>query len=448
MRTCYNVLFGLMLILAAPFYLWKMVRRGQWRRGFGERFGRFGSRTKVALTNRQVLWIHAASVGEVNLSVQLVKALELRVPNLKVVCSTFTSTGMAELHQRLPAHIEKIYFPLDLRRWVSRALKTIRPDAVVLIEAEIWPNFLWSLESRRTPVLLANARLSERSYRAYRRTRFLFRPLLRTLAGVGAQSETDARRWVELGCRPEAVRALGSLKFEASRVDERRLLDAALLLQQLGVRPGTPILVGGSTHAGEEAVLADIFVRLRRQHPDLFLVLAPRHFERGKEVGGELQKRGIPFIYRREITAAKHWEEGSLQALVLNTTGELKYFYEEATVIFVGKSLTTQGGQNPIEPGALGKPMVFGPNMQNFEEIAARFVRGDGAVQVRDAAELEQVLGRLLSDAGRREELGRNAGKVVRSGSGALEQTVEMIVGQLPPEETYVAPLGPSRAGR
>ncbi len=448
MRTCYNILFGLMLIVTAPFYVWKMVRRGHWRRGFGERFGRYGSRTKVALTNRQVLWIHAASVGEVNLSVQLVKALELRVPNLKVVCSTFTSTGMAELHKRLPAHIEKVYFPLDLRRWVSRALKTIRPAAVVLIEAEIWPNFLWSLESRRTPVLLANARLSERSYRAYRRAGFLFRPLLRTLAGVGAQSEVDARRWVELGCRAEAVRVLGSLKFEASRVDERRLLDAALLLRQLGVRPGTPILVGGSTHAGEEAVLADIYLRLRERHPGLFLILAPRHFERGKEVGGELERRGIPFIYRREITAAKQWEAGALQALVVNTTGELKYFYEEATVIFIGKSLTVQGGQNPIEPGALGKPMVFGPNMQNFEEIAARFVQGGGAIQVQDAAGLEQALASLLGDATRQAELGRNAGKVVRSGSGALEQTVEMIVGQLPPEDTYVAPLGPPEAER
>jgi 3-deoxy-D-manno-octulosonic-acid transferase len=442
LRACYNLLFGVALLLTSPYYVWKMVRRGQWRRGFAERFGRYGSKVKVALTNRQVLWIHAASVGEVNLAVQLVKALELRVPNLKVVCSTFTSTGMAELHKRTPAQVEKIYYPLDLRRWVSRALKTIRPKAVVLIEAEIWPNFLWSLHARRIPVVLVNARLSDRSYRAYRRFRFLFRPLLATFAGVGAQSEADVPRWVELGCPPDAVCVTGSLKFETARVDERRLLDVAALLRQLGVPPGAPILLGGSTHAGEEAVLADIFLRLRARHPQLFLVLVPRHFERGKEVGTELQKRAIPFIYRREISAARQWPPGALQALVVNTTGELKYFYEEATVIFVGKSLTTQGGQNPIEPGVLGKPMVFGPNMQNFAEIAAGFVAGGAAVQARDAAELEQVLGELLADPDRCEAMGRNAGRVVKSSSGAIERTVELIVQQLPPDETYVAPLG------
>jgi 3-deoxy-D-manno-octulosonic-acid transferase len=325
---------------------------------------------------------------------------------------------------------------------VSRALKTIRPAAVVLVEAEVWPNFLWSLHARRTPVLLVNARLSERSYRAYRRFGFLFRPLLATFAGVGAQTDADARRWVELGCRPNAVCVTGSLKFETSRVDERRLLDVAALLRQLGVPPGAPILLGGSTHAGEEAVLAEVFLRLRVRHPQLFLVLVPRHFERGKEVGTELQKRGVPFIYRREISTSRHWPAGALQALVVNTTGELKYFYEEATVIFVGKSLTAQGGQNPIEPGVLGKPMVFGPHMQNFAEIAARFVQGEAAVQVKDVAELEQVLGELLADPARREQMGRNAGRVVKSSAGALERTVDLIVRQLPPDETYVAPLG------
>jgi len=442
LRACYNLLFGLGLLLASPWYVWKLLRRGQWREGFGGRFGRYGSKVKVALTNRQVLWIHSASVGEVNLAVQLVKALELRVPNLKVVCSTFTSTGMAELRKRTPAQVEKVYFPLDLRRWVSRALKTIRPKAVVLVEAEIWPNFLWSLHARRTPVLLVNARLSERSYRAYRRFGFLFRPLLASFAGVGAQSDTDAARWVELGCSPDAVAVTGSLKFEASRIEERRLLDVAALLQQLGVPPGAPVLLGGSTHPGEEAILAEVFLRLRARYPELFLILVPRHFERGKEVGTELEQRNIPFVYRREITAGRQWPTGSVQALVVNTTGELKYFYAEATVIYVGKSLTVQGGQNPIEPGVLGKPMVFGPHMQNFAEIAARFVQGGAALQVQDAIGLEQALGELLADPARREEMGRNAGRVVKSSGGALERTVELIVRQLPADETYVAPLG------
>lgn len=442
MRTLYNILFLVGFILASPYYFLKMWRRGNWREGFGQRFGRYGSRIKVAITNRHTLWLHAVSVGEVNLCLQLIRALEPRVPNLKIIVSTTTSTGMGELQKKLPAHVAKIYYPVDLRRCVSRALKTLHPEAVVLVEAEIWPNFLWSLRSRRTPVLLVNARLSERSYRGYRRFGFLFRPLFASLAGVGAQSEADAARLIELGCRPEAVQVLGSLKFDTAKVDERRLLDVAALLRQLGVPEGAPVLLGGSTHAGEEAILADIFLRLRARFPELFLVLVPRHFERGKEVGAELTQRGIEFMYRREITVSTQLAPRSLQALVVNTTGELKYFYEEATVVFVGKSLTAEGGQNPIEPGALGRAMVFGPNMQNFPEIAPRFVQEGGAVQVRDAAGLEQAIAALLADPERRATLGRNAQRVVKASSGALERTVEMIVRELPADENYVAPLG------
>jgi len=441
MRTLYNLLFAVAFVLSAPYYFLRLVRRGGWRRNFGERFGRYGSPVKVAITNRHVLWLHAVSVGEVNLCLQLIRALEPRVPNLKLVVSTTTSTGRGELEKRLPPHIAAIYYPVDLRRCVSRALKTLHPEAVVLIEAEIWPNFLWSLRARRIPVFLVNARLSDKSYRRYRRFGFLFRPLFATFAGVGAQSEADAQRLVELGCRPEVVRAFGSLKFDAAKVEERRLLDAAALLRQIGVPAGAPVLVAGSTHAGEEAILAEVFQRLRRRFPDLFLVLVPRHCERGKQVGEALRERGVKFIYRREISTATRLPERSLEALVVNTTGELKYFYEEATVVFVGKSLTAEGGQNPAEPAALGKPVVFGPNMQNFAGIVASFLREGGAVQVRDVAELEATLADLLADPARREQLGAAAAHVVKTQAGALERTVEMIVAGIPQDENYVAPV-------
>lgn len=440
MRRLYNLLFAVAFVLSAPYYFLRLVRRGGWRRDFGERFGRYGSRVKVALTNRHVLWLHAVSVGEVNLCLQLIRALEPRVPNLKLVVSTTTSTGRGELEKRLPPHIAAIYYPVDLRRCVSRALKTLHPEAVVLIEAEIWPNFLWSLRARRIPVFLVNARLSDKSYRRYRRFGFLFRPLFATFAGVGAQSEADAQRLVALGCRPEAVRVFGSLKFEAARVEERRLLDAAALLRQIGVPAGAPVLVGGSTHAGEEAILAEVCQRLRRRFPDLFLVLVPRHCERGKQVGEALRQRGVRFLYRREISTTTRLPERSLDALVVNTTGELKYFYEEATVVFVGKSLTAEGGQNPAEPAVLGKPVVFGPNMQNFAGIVASFLREGGAVQVRDAAELEATLADLLANPARRAQLGAAAAHVVKTRAGALERTVEMIVAGIPRDENYVAP--------
>jgi 3-deoxy-D-manno-octulosonic-acid transferase len=224
---------------------------------------------------------------------------------------------------------------------------------------------------------------------------------------------------------------VGSLKYDAAKLDERRLLDVPSLLRQVGVMPGARLLLGGSTHAGEEAILAEQFLRLRTRFPDLFLVLVPRHFERSREVGSELEARGLRYAYRSEIMAHTQFEPGKIDCLIVNTTGELRYFYEHATIIFIGKSLAAQGGQNPIEPGALGKAMVFGPNMQNFAEVVREFLEQKGAVQVRDPAELERVLGELLADESRREQLGRNALKVVHENLGAIDRTVDMIVKHL-----------------
>ncbi len=439
-RTLYNILFAVCFTLSAPYYFARMRRRGNWQKGFAERFGKYDTKLKQAITNRDVLWMHAVSVGEVNVCTQLIRALEPRLPNLKIVVSTTTTTGMGELQRKLPNHIGKIYYPIDHRKYVARALGSIRPEAIVLVEAEIWPNFLWRARDLGMPVFLVNARLSERSYRGYKRFRVLFRRLFAGLAGVGAQNEADAARLRQLGCRPEAIRVVGSLKFDAAKVDERRVLDVPALLRQAGVKPGAPVIVGGSTHAGEEALLAEQFLRLRARFPDLFLVLVPRHFERSREVGRELEARGVKSAYRSELTSREEFAPGEIDCLIVNTTGELKHFYEHATVIFVGKSLTAQGGQNPIEPGALGKAMVFGPNMQNFAEVAGNLVQQNGAVQVRDGAELEIALGDLLADEARREQLGRNALKVVHENLGAIERTADMIVEHLAAGDLYVAP--------
>lgn len=439
-RVLYNILFTIFFALSSPYYFVRMRRRGNWLPGFAERFGRYDSKFKQAITNRHVLWIHAVSVGEVNICTQLIKVLEPRLPNLKIVVSTTTTTGMGELQKKLPSHISRIYYPIDYRAFVTRALTAIRPEAIVLVEAEIWPNFLWRARDLGIPLFLVNARLSDRSYRGYKRFGFLFRRLFRSFAAVGAQNEEDAAKLRELGCRPEAVHVVGSLKFDAAKLDERRLLDVPGMLRQLGVASTAPLLVGGSTHKGEDGILAQHFLRLRAKFPDLFLVLVPRHFERSREVGRELSQHGVKFAYRSEISINTQYRSGELDCLLVNTTGELKHFYEHATIIFIGKSLTAEGGQNPIEPGALGKPMVFGPNMQNFAEVVRSFVAQDGAVQVRDADELERMLGELLADGSRRERLGRNALKVVQQNLGAIDRTVDLIVKHLEGGELYVAP--------
>ncbi len=440
MRTLYNILFIIFFVLSAPYYFWRMRRRGNWLSGFGQRFAKYEASLKQALTNRHVIWLHAVSVGEVNLCTQLIRVLEPRVPNLKIVVSTTTTTGMAELRRRLPTHVSKIYYPIDRRKFVSRALALINPKAIVLVEAEIWPNFLWRAQRLGIPVFLANARLSDRSYPRYKKFAFLFRPLFASLAGVGAQNEEDAVRLREVGCRPEVVRVVGNLKFDAAKLDELRTLDVSAMLRQFGVSPDAPILVAGSTHDGEEIILAEMAKRLRVKFPKLFLVLVPRHFERCREVAQKLRARDVKFFWRSEFSPKTKFDEGEVECLLVNTTGELKFFYEHATVVFVGKSLTAVGGQNPIEPGALGKPMVFGPNMQNFADVTQSFLAQNAAVQVRDPEALEKTIADLLADENRRTELGRNALKVVSQNLGALDRTAEMILEQLKARGIYVVP--------
>jgi 3-deoxy-D-manno-octulosonic-acid transferase len=439
-RTLYNILFLFFFVLTAPYYFLRMWRRGHWVPGFLERFGYYSRNLKQALTNRQVIWLHAVSVGEVNLCMQLIRGLEPLMPNIKIVVSTTTTTGMAQLHEHLPRHISKIYYPLDRRKGVARAFDTINPEAVVLFEAEIWPNFLWRARDLRVPLFLANARLSDRSYRGYRRFGFLFRPLFATFTGVCAQNEVDAGRLRDVGCRPEAVRVVGNLKFDAAKLDGPRRLDVPALLRQIGVPPEAPVLVGGSTHAGEEIVLAEIAQRLRILFPKLFLVLVPRHFERCREVGRQLREQGVKIVFRNEILANTRFDDGQADCLLVNTTGELRFFYEHATVVFVGKSLTAVGGQNPIEPGAVGKAMVFGPNMQNFTDIAREFVSQNAAVQAANAEMLENAIAELLADEGRRIQMGRAALQVVQKNLGAMERTVDLILEHLKGRGIYIVP--------
>lgn len=431
-RFLYNLLLNIGFALSAPFYFLKMYRRGNWVAGFGQRFGQYDGRLKEALTNRRILWIHAVSVGEVTVCSRLITALEPRLPNHKFVVSTTTSTGMGELRRRLPSHVSKIYYPIDRRKHVQRALGSIHPEALIFVEAEIWPNMIWGLQRRGMPYFLVNARISDRSQRGYRRAGFLFRELFAGFTGVGAQSDADAVRLRQLGVRPEAIHVVGSLKFADDAPSAGPRLDVAGLLSQLGVDSSSLVLVGGSTHPGEEVILARAVHRLRVRFPNLFLVLVPRHHERGAEVGRELAALGTRFAFRNEIAPRLQRTTGDVECLLVNTTGELRYFYDRADVVFIGKSLTVGGGQNPIEPAALGKAVVFGPRMENFPQVVPQFLARGGAVSVANETELERVLEELLADPDRRAELGRIARDVVRDNQGGLEKTVEMIVSGIP----------------
>jgi 3-deoxy-D-manno-octulosonic-acid transferase len=329
----------------------------------------------------------------------------------------------------MPPEVRKVYYPTDLYFSVRRALNTFRPRAIVLVEAELWPNLLWQANGRGIPLFLINARLSDRSLRGYKRAGFIFRPIFNTFRAVGCQSEGDANRLKELGFAAN-IKAVGNLKFDAAKPGPSKF-DATKLLRQIGVTEKSKVLVAGSTHDGEEAVLADIIQQLRKEFPELFLVLVPRHFERTKDVVAELKQRNVRFILRSEITAETTFAPGSFDCLLVNTTGELKAFYETASLVFIGKSLTAHGGQNPIEPAALGKAIVTGPNMENFRSIMAAFRDNDAIVAVADAAALRDKFAELLKDDSKRAQLGKRALAVVDSNSGATARTVDLITGSL-----------------
>lgn len=427
-RMVYEFLFTIFTLITAPFYLRKMKKRGNWKEGFSERFGEYSSKLKQALTNRDILWFHAVSVGEVNLCSHLVDFVQREAPNLKIVISTTTSTGMQLLRDRFPVGIEKIYYPLDRRRYVRSAFATLRPRAIILVEAEIWPNLIWQARRQRTPLFLVNTRLSESSFRNYKRFGFLFRPIFSSFTGIGAQTEADRKRLLDLGARPETIEVFGSLKFDAATLDSGLYLDAEELIQRSGAPKDAMILMGGSTHSGEEAALARVYQHLKPDFPNLFLVLIPRHYERSAKIAAELEDLGVRYTYRSHLAGEVAFEPGEKDVLLVNSTGELKRFYEQADLVFVGKSLTAEGGQNPIEPGALGKPILFGPNMQNFPKIAPQFVEAGAARQVRSEDELQEALRNLLTNPDARADMGRRAKEVVSENLGAIEKTGRMVL--------------------
>ncbi len=311
MRTLYNILFIVFFVLSAPYYFWRLRRRGNWLPGFGQRFAKYDSSLKQALTNRHVIWLHAVSVRRVNVCTQLIRALEPRLPNLKIVVSTTTTTAMGELRRRLPNHVSKIYYPVDRRKFVNRAFATINPRAIVLVEAEIWPNFLWRAQRLGIPVFLVNARMSERSYPRYKKFAFLFRPLFGSFTGVWLSECRGRTAAPRRGVAPNAqCPVVGNLKFDAAKLDEQGTRDGSAMLRQIGVPPDAPVLVAGSTHDGEEMLLVEIARRLRVKFPKLFLILVPRHFERCPELDQKLRARGVE-VHVPKRNHARHQAAGA-----------------------------------------------------------------------------------------------------------------------------------------
>ena len=423
-RLLYNLLFPVGLLVFLPGYLLKMRRRGNYRRNFGQRFGFYSAAVRGRLQGGARTWIHAVSVGEVAIALKLAAKLRELDPVFSGVLTTTTTTGFGFAEKEAPAWMEVMYNPLDFWPIVQRAFAVIQPRRIVLVEAEVWPNLAAGARTRRIPLALVNARLSARSERRFRQFRRVVASTFRCLDLVCVPEAKDAERWAGLGISRDAIQEVGSIKYDP----EVNGADADLprrILEKFSIARDKPIFFGGSTHPGEEEILADVLLRLRPEFPNLVLLIAPRHVERTRAITSRLRERGL------EVALRSAFQTGATMkpdCLILDSTGELRMWYAVATVVFMGKSLTAHGGQNPVEPILAGKPVLFGPHMENFSPLARALLENDGALQVSDASELRDHCAELLRDPARRSELVANGAAVLAAHRGATARTARLVL--------------------
>ncbi len=428
MHVLYSVGLFLALLLSLPYWLVKMLTTGKYREGLGERLGWVPHRIVLAPA-RGCIWIHAVSVGEVLAIGKLVKELQERYPQRRVLISTTTATGQKLARER---HGENnvFFFPLDFAFAIRPYLRTLEPALIILAETEFWPNFLRLAKSEGAQVVVVNGRISDRSYPRYRRLRGLWRGLLGNVDQFLAQTETDSQRLLQIGAPVERVHVAGNLKFDVQAPSAQPVVET---LRAGFARAGvTDVMVCGSTVEGEEPLVLEAFRSVLKHRPRATLILAPRHPERFDSVGALLMASSLSFIRRSRMTGSESFA-GSV--LLLDTIGELAALYALATVAFVGGSLVPRGGHNILEPAQFGVATMVGPHTENFRDVIQIFQRAN-AVRVVATENFEAELTQLLEDAASRHELGTRAAEVFRSQSGATQRTVEAIAALLSREES------------
>ncbi len=378
------------------------------------------------IQSRKIIWIHAVSVGEVNAVLALTR--KLASDNYKIYFSTTTVTGQQVARSALSSTVTLLYFPLDFKIICRAFFRKIKPDLVVIMETEIWPNFLEISRRENVPVIFINGRISDHSIKNYLRISFLLKPLFKRITFMCMQSDIDADRIKKIGAPEKILRVTGNMKFDYSL---KTSPDKQQLLDWLGIklRHGQESLIWicGSTKSNEEEIISSLYINLKKDFPGLSLLIAPRHPHRGEEVANIFRSKGLRTCLRSRIDMNAADQEKSCDILVLDTVGELAYLYEMGDLVFMGGSLVPTGGQNVIEPAFFGKPILFGPSMTNFREIAEIFTDRNAAVQVRSPQELETQARRLLQNEAERSTLGINARQVLENNSGAVEENLEVI---------------------
>ena len=416
----YNLVMPLGFLFFLPGLLWKLWRRPGWKKTFGERFSIFSKARKVELKNFQNgIWIHAVSVGESVIALALSRKLRERYPDLPIVISTGTTTGQELVRKQLPEGAAAIFCPMDFFWMVRRTLNLLAPRMLVIFETEIWPNLILQAHKRGIKTALVNARLSDHSAKGYKRFKFFFAPLLEKFDVIAAQSAGDQERILQVSPQAHAVNC-GNLKFDQSVPADLQAVD---LSEYFGSGEHL-VLLGASTHPGEEAVIAESFLELRKKFDSLRLVLVPRHAERGAEVMDTLKKLNISSCRRSNGERS----DGEIAALIADTTGEMLKFMKASDIVIMGKSIAGHDeGHNLIEPALLKKAIVTGHRLRNFRFLMQVLTGKDAIKTVAADAELTPVLSELLQDEALRNELGGKAFDAISEHAGATLKTLDVL---------------------
>ncbi len=415
MRRFYTLILWLLAPIVLGRLLWRgRVNREYWRR-WGERFG-----YSSFLIPDSPIWIHAVSVGEVRAAQPLVQELRQRWPGLSLLLTTTTPTGSAQVRALFGDSVYHCYLPYDLPGPVNRFLDRFSPRIALIMETELWPNLYHGCARRGIPVIIINARLSPRSFQGYHRIRPLIRGTLRAVRFIAAQGKGDEQRFQALGATPEQLRVTGSLKFDQSFPAEI-IEQGRKLRRQLG--HDRPVWIAASTHQGEEQQVLEAFQQLRRNHPDCLLLLVPRHPERFDGVAELCRQQGFTLVRR----TGDHACNVETDIFLGDTLGELLLFYAAADVAFVGGSLVPIGGHNMLEPAALGVPVITGPHLFNFSEIAAAMEEVGALCKVESHDQLAETVSRLLSSPERCADMGEQGRQLIEQNRGALQRVLELL---------------------
>jgi 3-deoxy-D-manno-octulosonic-acid transferase len=446
MYAAYSVLIVAFFVLVSPYLLYQAVRYRKYIGSLTQRMGYLP--VSFNLDGDESIWIHAVSVGEVLIARALLPQLRERYPRLRIFVSTTTMTGQQVAKTSLPYVDQVFYLPFDLGFIVNRTLRLVRPRLFVMMETEIWPNLLRACHRDGVKTALLNGRISSRSYPRYRMARFFFRRVLADIDCFCMQSDESARRIIDIGAPRERVTVTGSLKFDSleftSPTDARSRnarpspppvhdRGRARVLRYFRISPNRPVVIAASTLRGEEEPVLEAFQRIRATMTNALLVIAPRKPERFDDVERLVRRAGWKVARKTELRVDA---EPRADVVILDTIGELAELFQIATAVFVGGSLVDAGGHNILEPAVFGKPIVFGPHMHNFAEIAETFLDNGAAIQVHSERELESVMLELLGDPVRRASLGAAARALVEANRGARGKSLAALAQLLPPENT------------